>query len=134
MADVKKVTKAQVLVIVKAMAEAQEQGVDLGNGVTAEDIIAYVDTTIGQMAAKAEKAAEKRAEKKAEGAELKELVLKYVDADPHTRDEIAALVQQEADLSVPQVGARLTQLVNEGLVVKESAIVDKAKKMVYKLA
>ena len=126
-----KVTKAMVLTGVKFAAE---NGADFGE-VSADDVIAYVDTTLAQLAAKAAKAKEKAAEKKAEGDELRAAVLEALTDEFATREEIFAKIDGE-DVTVAKVGARLTQLVNAGEAIKDTVKVEdsKSKKVVYKLA
>lgn len=128
MADVK-ITKAMVLTEIRAQVEAMEFEGD----VTAADVIAYCDTALAQIAAKAEKAKEKAAEKKAEGDELRAAVKAVLTDELQTREDIFAKIEGE-DLSVAKIGARLTQLVANGEAVKEQVKVGDRKVMAYKLA
>ena len=94
-----------------------------------EDILATVDNKNAEMliefvrgeqtalANKAAKAKAKAAEKKTEIDELGNAVLSVLNGEPKTRDEIFALVDV-ADATLAKVGARLTKLVDAGLVVK----------------
>ena len=117
-----------------------------------EDILATVDNKNAEMliefvrgeqtalANKAAKAKAKAAEKKAEIDELGNIVRGALTADPMTRDEIFALVENTGDeITVAKVGARLTKLVDAGLVVKSevkatTASGKKTTRMAYALA
>ena len=140
-----RITKKDILTVVKAMAEAQVPDINLGEDlvdaeVTAADIVAYCDTTIAQLEAKKEKAAETRAKKAAQADALKEQVLALITSDPKTRDDIfVELGSEDPELSIAKVGSRLTKLVAEGVIVKEPIKVKNAEgksvsKMAYKLA
>ena len=144
MAEIK-TRKKDILTVVKAMAEAQVPDINLGEDlvdaeVTAADIVAYCDTTIAQLEAKKEKAAETRAKKAAQADALKEQVLALVTSEPKTRDDIfVELGSEDAEISIAKVGARLTKLVAEGVIVKEPIKVKNAEgksvsKMAYTLA
>lgn len=140
-----RITKKDILTVVKAMAEAQVPDINLGEDlvdaeVTAADIVAYCDTTIAQLEAKKEKAAETRAKKAAQADVLKEQVLALITSEPKTRDDIfVELGSEDPELSIAKVGSRLTKLVAEGVIVKEPIKVKNAEgksvsKMAYKLA
>ena len=101
--------------------------------VTAEDVTAFVETTLAQIAAKAEKNKERAAAKRQAGDELRAQVLGFVTEEWQTRDEIAANFEDE-DVTPAKVGARLTQLVENGSVVNEKQKIDGKDKMVYALA
>ena len=144
MAEIK-TTKKDILTVVKAMAEAQVPDINLGEDlvdaeVTAADIVAYCDTTIAQLEAKKEKAAETRAKKAAQADALKDQVLALITSEPKTRDDIfVELGSEDLELSIAKVGARLTKLVAEGVIVKEPIKVKNAEgksvsKMAYTLA
>lgn len=124
-----RITKAMVLEVI---------GKNVGNmifdgDVTAEDVTAFVETTLAQIAAKAEKNKERAAAKRQAGDELRAQVLGFVTEEWQTRDEIAANFEDE-DVTPAKVGARLTQLVENGSVVKEKQKIDGKDKMVYALA
>lgn len=112
-----KITKKVILEAIKAAAE----GMDFGPVVSAEDVIAYANTTIAQLDAKTAKAKEKAAEKKADGDALREVVAGFVTDDLKTIDDITAEVQAVEgyeEISKPKVTARLTQLVKAGTIHK----------------
>ena len=128
MAEVK-ITKAMVLEIIGKNVE----NMTFDGDVTAEDVTAFVETTLAQIAAKAEKNKERAAAKRQAGDELRAQVLGFVTEEWQTRDEIAANFEDE-DVTPAKVGARLTQLVADGSVVKEKQKIDGKDKMVYALA
>ena len=114
---------------------------DILNTVDGENIdmlIEFVRAEQNALANKAAKAQAKAAEKKTEIDELGNTVLGVVTAEPQTRDEIFALIEGE-DVSIAKVGARLTRLVEMGLVAKTEVKVTnaagkKTTKMAYSLA
>ena len=128
MAEVK-ITKAMVLEVIGKNVE----NMTFDGDVTAEDVTAFVETTLAQIAAKAEKNKERAAAKRQAGDELRAQVLGFVTEEWQTRDEIAANFEDE-DITPAKVGARLTQLVENGSVVKEKQKIDGKDKMVYALA
>ena len=128
MAEVK-ITKAMVLEVIGKNVE----NMTFDGDVTAEDVTAFVETTLAQIAAKAEKNKERAAAKRQAGDELRAQVLGFVTEEWQTRDEIAANFEDE-DITPAKVGARLTQLVADGSVVKEKQKIDGKDKMVYALA
>ena len=130
----KKVTKAQVLEAIKAVV-ADDAKVEVGDVVvTADDIAAYVDTTLDQLASKAAKAKEKAAEKKAEGDALRDAVQAVLTAEPQTIAAIAEQVEGDFEVTNAKVSARLTQLVKAGIAAKEQAKVGDRKLNTYFLA
>ena len=128
MAEVK-ITKAMVLEVIGKNVE----NMTFDGDVTAEDVTAFVETTLAQIAAKAEKNKERAAAKRQAGDELRAQVLGFVTEEWQTRDEIAANFEDE-NVTPAKVGARLTQLVENGSVVKEKQKIDGKDKMVYALA
>ena len=128
MAEVK-ITKAMVLEVIGKNVK----NMTFDGDVTAEDVTAFVETTLAQIAAKAEKNKERAAAKRQAGDKLRAQVLGFVTEEWQTRDEIAANFEDE-DVTPAKVGARLTQLVADGSVVKEKQKIDGKDKMVYALA
>ena len=119
MADVIKVTKKMILEGIKVAAE---NGADFGD-VTADDVIAYVDTTIGQLNTKADKAKERAAAKKAEGDALRAAVEAVLTDEYQTIADITAKVDGE-DVTPAKVTNRLTALVKANLAHKDKIDVD----------
>ena len=125
-----KITKRTVL---ESIRVAAENGADFGD-VTADDVIAYVDTTIAQMDAKAAKAKERQAQTKAEGDELRKVIEGIVNDVPQVIDDITASVnaiEGYEDVTKSKVVARLSQLVKLGTVFKVATKVDGRRLMAY---
>lgn len=125
-----KITKRMVLEAVRAAAEAGS--VDFGDAVTADDVIAYVDTTIAQMDDKAAKAKARAAEKKADGDALRAVVASVVTDELQVIDDITAQVQAVegyADVTKSKVTARLTQLVKSGEIHKDQVKTEDGRKL-----
>lgn len=123
-----KITKKVVLEAIKVAAE---NGADFGK-VDAKDVIAYVDKTIAQMNAKAEKAKAYGAKKRAEGDDLYAAVVDAVEAEYKTIDEITAKVADaDVEATRAKVIARLTKAVKEGKAYKAQVKVDGKKVTVY---
>lgn len=123
-----KVTKK---VILNAIKVAAENGADFGN-VEAKDVIAYVDKTVAQLDAKAEKAKEYGAKKRAEGDALYGAVVDAIGAEYKTIDEITEVVKEAAeDVTRAKVVARLTKAVKEGKAFKAQVKVEGKKVTVY---
>jgi hypothetical protein len=128
-----KITKAQKYAMIEEI---------LGNvdGDNIDMLIEFVRGEQAALARKATKAKEKAAEKKTEIDELGNAVLGVLTADPMTRDDVFALVEDfSADVSIAKVGARLTKLVEAGSVVKSevkavTASGKKTTRMAYALA
>lgn len=107
-----KITKAQKYAMIEDI---------LGNvdGDNIDMLIEFVQNEQAALARKATKAKEKAAEKKTEIDELGSIVLGALTAEPQTRDEVFAKVEDAAaDVSIAKVGARLTKLVENGFAVK----------------
>ena len=107
------------------------------DGDSIDMLIEFVQKEQAALGRKAAKAKEKAAEKKTEIDELGNVVLGVLTAEPMSRDEVFALVDFP-DASVAKVGARLTRLVDLGLVAKTevkttSAAGKKTPRMVYSL-
>lgn len=107
-----KITKAQKYAMIE----------DILNTVDGDNIdmlIEFVQAEQAALANKAAKAKAKAAEKKTEIDDLGNAVLGVLNGTPKTRDEVFALVEDFSnDVSVAKVGARLTKLVDAGLIVK----------------
>ncbi len=133
MADTIKITKKMVLEAVKAAAEA---GAEFGETVTAEDVIAYANTAIAQLDAKAAKAKERAAKNKAAGDELRAVVEGALTDELQTIDTITAAVnavEGYEDITKSKVTARLTQLVKAEVAHKEQVKAGDRKVMAYAL-
>ena len=118
-----KITKAMVLAAIK---EADLTKVDFGAEVTAEDVVAYAEVTLAQLAAKAAKAKEKAAEKKAAADELQEKVASVLTDELQSAEDIAAQIEGE-DITKGKVVNRLSKLIEAGVAVKEAVKAMQAK-------
>lgn len=99
-----------------------------------DNLLAFIDTNIAQLDAKAAKAKEKAAEKKVEGDELREKIAACLTTKPK---DIATILDEVGDeeLTRAKVTARLAQLINLGTATKEvTKTADGKKATVYKLA
>ena len=126
MTDVKKITKAEYFGMIKDVVA----GSDVEN---AQELMDFIDRQVELIASKAEKAKERAAKQKAKGDKLREAVQAVLTGELQVIDEIVAQVDFE-DVTKAKVTARLTQLVNAGIAVKEQQKVDSRKVMAYKLA
>ena len=97
--------------------QAIEDILNTVDGDNIDMLIEFVQAEQAALANKAAKAKAKAAEKKTEIDELGNVVLSVLNGEPKTRDEIFALVEFE-DATLAKVGARLTKLVDAGLVIK----------------
>ena len=128
------VTKRMVLEAIRTAAAAGS--VNFGNAITAEDVIAYADTTIAQLDAKTVKAKERAAKTKAEGDELRAVVEDALTDELQSIDAITAAVnavEGYEDVTKSKVTARLTQLVRGELAYKEQVKIGDRKVMAYAL-
>lgn len=99
-----------------------------------DNLLAFIDTNIAQLDAKAAKAKEKAAEKKVEGDELREKIAACLTTEPKDITTILDEVGDE-ELTRAKVTARLAQLINLGTATKEvTKTADGKKTTVYKLA
>lgn len=126
-----RITKAQKYTMIEEILGTVE-----GDNVAM--LIEFVQGERDALARKATKAKEKAAEKKTEIDELGNVVRSVLTLDPMTRDEVFALVDFEG-ATLAKVGARLTKLVDAGLIVKSevkgtTASGKKTTRMAYALA
>lgn len=105
-------TKRDVLIAIKEVAAKDPEGM-FNEEVSAQDVIAYVDTTIDQLDRKAERAKERAAKAKAAGDELRATVAAVLTDEYQTIAQIAAQVEGD-EITPAKVSARLTQLVKAG--------------------
>lgn len=95
-----------------------------------DELVAFIDHQVHLLTDKAEKAKAREAKKRAAGDELKAVVASLVTDEPQSADEITAKIEGE-DVTRAKVIARLTQLVNDGVVAKEQRREEKRRFMVY---
>lgn len=99
-----------------------------------EELLAFIEKEIASIDAKAEKAKARAAEKKANGDELRDAVQSLLTDELQTADAILVQIEGE-DLTIAKIRARLTQLVNAGIAVKEDVKNSENKtQKAYKLA
>ena len=126
-------TKVTKIMILEAIRMVAENGADFGEEVSTDDVIGYVDKTVGQLEAKATKAKEKAAEKRAVGDELRQAIAGFLTDELQTAEDIVAKIDDE-EVTKAKVVARLTQLINVGKARKEQIKVGERKVMGYALA
>lgn len=127
-----KVTKMDVLNALEQIMENYDG--EIPGAVTIEDIMHYFDVTKASLEKKKEAAAARAAEKKAEGDALRARVEDVLTDEFQTGAAILKAVAEEGEeLSQAMITARLTQLVNAGVAIKEQTKVGDRKVMSYKL-
>lgn len=125
MESVKKVTKKEYYVMLKEVVENS-------NSENKDELVEFIEKQITLLDNKAAKAKERAAEKRAEGDELRALVEATLTDEYQTIADITEQIDNE-DVTKAKVTARLTQLVKDGLAVKEEAKTEDGKKvMVYR--
>ena len=125
MESVKKVTKKEYYVMLKEVVEKS-------NSENKDELVEFIEKQITLLDNKAAKAKERAAEKRAEGDELRALVEATLTDEYQTITDITEQIDNE-DVTKAKVTARLTQLVKDGLAVKEEAKTEDGKKvMVYR--
>ena len=110
------------------------EGMETVGAYDAKDVQEFLEKQVAQIDAKAAKAKARAGEKKAEGDALRAEVAAHITDEFQTADDITALVEGFEDITKAKVVARLTQLVNAGIVTKEQVKVGDRKVMAYKLA
>ena len=125
MESVKKVTKKEYYAMLKEVVENS-------NSENKDELVEFIEKQITLLDNKAAKAKERAAEKRAEGDELRALVEATLTDEYQTIADITEQIDNE-DVTKAKVTARLTQLVKDGLAVKEEAKTEDGKKvMVYR--
>lgn len=125
MESVKKVTKKEYYVMLKEVVENS-------NSENKDELVEFIEKQITLLDSKAAKAKERAAERRAEGDELRALVEATLTDEYQTIADITEQIDNE-DVTKAKVTARLTQLVKDGLAVKEEAKTEDGKKvMVYR--
>ena len=102
--------------------------------IDAETLKAFAEKKIAQLDKRNATAKVRAAKKRAAGDEFTEVVFSFVGDEAQTRAQITeAMVEAGHDTTVGKVGARLSQLVNDGRIVKAKAKVDGKELTVYSL-
>jgi hypothetical protein len=120
-----KITKRTILTAIAEYVAAHEDfEVTVDDvTVTAEDVDAYVTTTIEQIDKKNEAAKVRNAKKKAEGDALRTAIANVLTDEFQTIAQIADQLDVE-DVTPAKISARLTQLVKAGEAHKTDVKVD----------
>ena len=98
-----------------------------------QELVDFCNDEIARLDAKALKAKEKAAERKAQGDELYAVVVSVVGSEPMTAEQVLACIDGE-ELTTAKIRARLSQAVNNGVLVKETVKIEGKNKVVYSLA
>ena len=126
-----KLTKKDILNAIKTVA-AQDPDAMFDEVVSAKDVIDFVDTTIAQLEAKAEKAKERAAKVKAEGDEIRDAIEAVLTEE---FKPIATIIEEVGieDLTPGKVSARVGQLIKLGRAEKTDIKVGNKKVKGYAL-
>ena len=121
MADTIKMTKIDCFEQLAGIVEAS----DVENK---EDILKFIQSSIETLENRKRAAQERAEKKKSEPDELAEAVKAVLSEELHTADDIAAQIEGE-DVTKQKVVARLTKMVNAGIVRKDSVKTDDKRKV-----
>ena len=110
----KKTTKKEHFAMLRAIMEN-----DMADHPNCDELLEFLDKEVAALDKKAEDAKKRAAKNKAAGDELRDKIFAALTEDDfQTTPEIVKALEDET-LSTQKVTARLTQLVNAGLVEKE---------------
>lgn len=121
MADTIKMTKIDCFEQLAGIVEAS----DVENK---EDILKFIQSSIETLENRKRAAQERAEKKKNEPDELAEAVKAVLSEELQTADDIAAQIEGE-DVTKQKVVARLTKMVNAGIVRKDSVKTDDKRKV-----
>ena len=121
MADTIKMTKIECFEQLAGIVEAS----DVENK---EDILKFIQSSIETLENRKRAAQERAEKKKNEPDELADAVKAVLSEELQTADDIAAQIEGE-DVTKQKVGARLTKMVNAGIVRKDSVKADDKRKV-----
>lgn len=121
MADTIKMTKVDYFEQLAGIVEAS----DVENK---EDILKFIQSSIETLENRKRAAQERAEKKKNEPDELAEAVKAVLSEELQTADDIAAQIEGE-DVTKQKVVARLTKMVNAGIVRKDSVKTDDKRKV-----
>ena len=121
MADTIKMTKIDYFEQLAGIVEAS----DVENK---EDILKFIQSSIETLENRKRAAQERAEKKKNEPDELTEAVKAVLSEELQTADDIAAQIEGE-DVTKQKVVARLTKMVNAGIVRKDSVKTDDKRKV-----
>lgn len=121
MADTIKMTKIECFEQLAGIVEAS----DVENK---EDILKFIQSSIETLENRKRAAQERAEKKKNEPDELADAVKAVLSEELQTADDIAAQIESE-DVTKQKVVARLTKMVNAGIVRKDSVKTDDKRKV-----
>lgn len=121
MADTIKMTKIECFEQLAGIVEAS----DVENK---EDILKFIQSSIETLENRKRAAQERAEKKKNEPDELADAVKAVLSGELQTADDIAAQIEGE-DVTKQKVVARLTKMVNAGIVRKDSVKTDDKRKV-----
>lgn len=121
MADTIKMTKIECFEQLAGIVEAS----DVENK---EDILKFIQSSIETLENRKRAAQERAEKKKNEPDELADAVKAVLSEELQTADDIAAQIEGE-DVTKQKVVARLTKMVNAGIVRKDSVKTDDKRKV-----
>ena len=121
MADTIKMTKVDYFEQLADIVEAS----DVENK---EDILKFIQSSIETLENRKRAAQERAEKKKSEPDELAEAVKAVLSEELQTADDIAAQIEGE-DVTKQKIVARLTKMVNAGIVRKDSVKTDDKRKV-----
>lgn len=121
MADTIKMTKVDYFEQLAGIVEAS----DVENK---EDILKFIQSSIETLENRKRAAQERAEKKKNEPDELADAVKAVLSGELQTADDIAAQIEGE-DVTKQKVVARLTKMVNAGIVRKDSVKTDDKRKV-----
>ena len=124
-----KITKKMILTAVKNAALAGT----VFEGVTTEDVVNYVDTTIAQLEAKNEKAKERAAEKRKESDALTDVIASVLTDEPQTIADVVAQIEGD-EVTPAMISSRAKKLIDAGVATKVSVKVGNRTVVAYKKA
>ena len=121
MADTIKMTKVDYFEQLAGIVEASEVE-------NKEDILKFIQSSIETLENRKRAAQERAEKKKNEPDELADAVKAVLSEELQTADDIAAQIEGE-DVTKQKVVARLTKMVNAGIVRKDSVKTDDKRKV-----
>ena len=124
-----KITKKMILTAVKNAALAGT----VFDGVTTDDVVNYVETTIAQLDMKNEKAKERAAAKRAESDARTDVIASILTDEPQTIADVVAQIEGD-EITPAMVSSRAAKLIKAGVADKVSVKVGNRTVVAYKKA
>lgn len=128
-----KITKAMVLNALKAHLIAGDIGSVVVDDVevTAEDVSAFIENSLEQLAKKAESSKKAAAKKAKDSDELSSELFDLIGAEPVTLDDLAKNFSEEEGVTRSKISSRLAKFVATGELVKSVIKVGDLKRTAY---